>query len=109
MTNATLEFSAGTLVLARPGVDDNTLRAWDAADELLLDEAQRRLRLDQGRVLVVDDPFGALTLGLADYAPCSVADSAVLAGALKANAALNPDLTEPSPPLSWLNPPEGPF
>lgn len=109
MTSATLEFPAGALVLARPGVEDNALRAWDAADELLLDQAQRRLRLDRGRLLVVDDQFGALTLGLADYAPCSVADSAVLAGALNANAELNPNLQPLSPPLSWLNPPAGPF
>lgn len=109
MTSATLELSAGALVLARPGVDGDALRAWDAADELLLAEAQQRLQTDRGRVLVVDDQFGALTLGLADHAPCSVADSAVLARALKANATLNPTIPPPTPPLTWLNPPVGPF
>ncbi|MBE0485763.1 methyltransferase [Marinobacter sp.] len=111
MTTATLARSAGEIVLSRPGVERDALRAWDAADELLLDEAQRWLDQHHGRrrVLVVDDQFGALTLGLSGCAPCSVADSAVLAGALKTNAALNPDLPAPSLPLSWLNPPVGPF
>ncbi|PSF06725.1 class I SAM-dependent methyltransferase [Marinobacter halophilus] len=109
MTSALLEFDSGELTLFRPGAVGDSLRAWDAADELLLGEAQLRLGRASGRVLVVDDHFGALTLGLADYAPRSVADSAVLAVALKANAALNPDIPEPAPPLTWLTPPDGPF
>jgi len=108
MTTATLAFSTGQRVLCRPGVSDPNLRAWDAADELLLDEAIRRVHAGD-RVLVVDDQFGALTLGLSDYAPTSVADSAVLAGALGANSALNPDIPSPTQPASWLNPPQGPF
>ena len=39
MTTAQLDFSGGSLILARPGTGDPTLRAWDAADELLLEEA----------------------------------------------------------------------
>lgn len=39
MTTAELVFSEGRLILARPGTDDPTLRAWDAADELLLEQA----------------------------------------------------------------------
>src|SRR5690554_1482008 len=108
MTTATLEFSAGQRVLCRPGVSDTNLRAWDAADELLLDEAIRRVRAGD-RVLVVDDQFGALTLGLSDYAPVSVADSAVLGGALSANISLNPDIPSAVQLASWLNPPQGPF
>src|SRR5690554_902961 len=108
MTTATLAFSTGQRVLCRPGVSDPNLRALDAADELLLDEALRRVHAGD-RVLVVDDQFGALTLGLSEYAPASVADSAVLAGALSANATLNPDIPSPAQPASWLNPPQGPF
>lgn len=108
MTTATLEFSAGQRVLCRPGVSDPNLRAWDAADELLLDEAIRRVHAGD-RVLVVDDQFGALTLGLSDYAPVSVADSAVLEGALSTNAPLNPGIPSPAQLASWLNPPQGPF
>lgn len=60
-------------------------------------------------MLVIDDQFGALTLGLSDYAPVSVADSAALSGALTANAALNPGAPAPGQPASWLSPPEGAF
>lgn len=109
MTSARVEFVTGEMTLSRPGVDDNTLRAWDAADEGLLEQAWQTLPVGQSRVLVVDDQFGALTLGLSGYAPCTVADSAVLAGALIANAALNPDLPEPPRPLHWQRPPAGPF
>ena len=109
MTTATLEFAAGDMALTRPGLGGEKLRAWDAADELLLDTAQGRLSQSRGRVLVVDDQFGALTLGLSDYAPCSVSDSAVFVGALRDNASLNPGISEPLPALSWLNPPAGPF
>lgn len=109
MTTATLELAAGGIALTRPGVEGDKLRAWDAADELLLDQAQRWLSQRRGRVLVVDDQFGALTLGLSDCAPCSVSDSARLVGALRENALLNPGIAEPLPALSWLNPPTGPF
>ncbi|WP_323752130.1 class I SAM-dependent methyltransferase [Marinobacter sp.] len=108
MTTEVLEIAGQCLVLKRPGSEASKLRAWDAADELLLDEAVQRLS-PEDRVLVVDDAFGALTLGLADYAPVSVADSATLKHSLKANALQNVTLQAPSEPGSWLNPPAGPF
>ncbi len=58
---------------------------------------------------MVDDQFGALTLGLGKLAPVSVADSATLAGALALNA---PPGAESVSPYSWLNAPsvgEQPF
>lgn len=104
-----LPLPAGNLKLSRPGAEPG-LRAWDAADELLLAEAGNRLA-DSPRVLVVDDQFGALTLGLAQaHGPVtSVADSAVLPDALDHNARLNPSIARPALLHSWLNPPEGPF
>lgn len=76
MTTAQLDFSGGSLILARPGTGDPTLRAWDAADELLLEEAIcAAAALGEPRVLVVDDQFGALSLGLAALSPTVVADS----------------------------------
>src|SRR5690606_41591147 len=86
MTSEVLEFAGQQLTLARPGNDGQVLRAWDAADELLLEEARLWVTA-KSRVLVVDDQFGALTLGLSDHAPVSVADSAALDKALTANAA----------------------
>jgi len=108
MTTEILEFAATRLVLTRPSGDGQALRAWDAADELLLEEALTRLSSGD-RVLIVDDQFGALTLGLAQYAPVSVADSATLGRAIEINGASNPDRATPLPACSWLNPPSGLF
>lgn len=108
MTTDVLEIAGQSLALKRPGIEASKLRAWDAADELLLDEAVKRLD-PENRVLVIDDAFGALTLGLADCFPVSVVDSATLNHSLKVNARLNSVLPTPSEPSSWLNPPAGPF
>lgn len=89
----------------RPG-SRGQLKAWDAADELLIEQACRVIPAgDNCRVLVVDDQFGALTLGLEAYTPMVLADSAMLAESLKLNRI---DLASDSP-YSWLNPPAGPF
>lgn len=106
MTTAVLEYPGGSLTLTRPGTKDPSLRAWNAADELLLQEAFEYLTsAPDARVLVVDDQYGALTLGLSAFAPDVVADSAQLRSALAQNAALNPDHTTPQQVFSWLNPP----
>lgn len=90
------------LNLRRPHGGGRDLRAWDAADEQLVAEARQRLRPGD-RVAVVDDGFGALALGLADFAPTVIADSAALAETLDRNAAAN-NLTVP-PIRSWLDEP----
>lgn len=106
MTSAVLEFPGGRLTLKRPGTDDPSLRAWSAADELLLQEAFEHLAIEPGsRVLVVDDQYGALTLALSSYSPDVVADGAQLPSALALNASLNPDFTSPEQVFSWLQPP----
>ncbi|MCK0163882.1 methyltransferase [Marinobacter sp. S6332] len=110
MTTAVLEYSGGSLTLTRPGTKDPSLRAWSAADELLLQEAFEYLNdSPDSRVLVVDDQYGALTLGLSVFAPEVVADSAQLSSALAQNAALNPDYATPAHVFSWLNPPVGAY
>lgn len=110
MTTAELVFSEGTLTLSRPGTGDPTLRAWDAADELLLEEALvAATAFEKPRVLVVDDQFGALALGLSGLSPTVVADSAVVPAALANNAALNPASKLSEPVHSWVEPPQGPF
>lgn len=107
MTTARLQTPAGELRLARPG-GAAELRAWDAADELLLAASEPYLANGQ-RVLLVDDQFGALTLGLAGFRPQSVADSAALVHSVEANALLNPGLPECPAVLNWQRPPTGPF
>lgn len=106
MTSDILEFSDGSLPLKRPG-GGRSLRAWDAADEQLLEQAFARFSPgDRPRVLVVDDQFGALTLGLAPFHPVSFADNHSLASSLTVNT---PSGQEVPPTFSWLEPPEGPF
>ena len=91
MTTAVLDFPGGSLTLSRPGTDDPSLRAWNAADELLLQEAFSYLETgSDSRVLVIDDQYGALTLGLSEFAPDVVADNAQLSAALALNANQNP-------------------
>ncbi|MDO6440767.1 methyltransferase [Marinobacter sp. 2_MG-2023] len=107
MTTAVLDFPCGSLLLSRPGTDDPSLRAWNAADELLLKEACTRLEVSPDiRVLIVDDQFGALTLALSRYAPDVVADGAQLSGALTENAEQNPGYSAPEYIHSWLQPPD---
>jgi len=110
MTTAELVFSRGTLTLNRPGTGDPTLRAWDAADELLLEAAlDAAAAFDDPRVLILDDQFGVLALGLSVLSPTVVSDSAVLPAALANNASLNPAFAAAEPVYSWINPPPGPF
>lgn len=106
MTSDVLEVSGLSLPLKRPG-GGRSLRAWDAADEQLLEQTLARFTPEsRPRVLIVDDQFGALTLGLAPFAPVSFADSNSLASALITNTPSEQNVVAPS---SWLTPPEGPF
>ncbi|RBW50271.1 class I SAM-dependent methyltransferase [Marinobacter sp. F3R11] len=106
MTTAVLDFPGGSLTLSRPGTDDPALRAWSAADELLLQAAFDHLEtVTDARVLVIDDQYGALTLGLSRFAPDVVADNAQLSAALVTNANQNPGNPVPACIYSWLQPP----
>ncbi|MCH8496855.1 MAG: methyltransferase [Marinobacter sp.] len=98
--------SQTSLTLTRPGTLGRDLRAWDAADELLLSHLLTEGG-GKGRVLVIDDQFGALSAGLASLAPVVVLDSARGRQAAAANLQAN---GLPSVPLhSWIDPPEGRF
>lgn len=106
VTTAVLELPSGSLTLSRPGTSDASLRAWNAADELLLKEAFAHLdAVPDARVLVVDDQYGALALGLSAWCPDVVADSAQLRAALALNAELNPGFSAPGHVYSWGQPP----
>ncbi|GAB6140997.1 methyltransferase [Methylosoma difficile] len=52
------------------------LRAWDAADEYLLEHlAGEGLPVDAQRVVIVNDSFGALAVALQAYSPIAISDS----------------------------------
>ncbi len=53
-----------------------TLRAWDAADEYLLNEvADKNLTAVAPRLLILNDGFGALSVALSDFMPAMMSDS----------------------------------
>ncbi len=103
-----LKLADRELSLTRPGKGHKDLRAWDAADELLLEAyADHRGDGPAPRVAIVDDAFGALTLGLADCQPVSLADSALSREAIAHNAHANG--LDVSRVDDWRAPPQGPF
>ncbi|WP_418139694.1 methyltransferase [Oceanimonas smirnovii] len=80
----------GELTLHRyPRQARHGLQAWEAADEYIMNELAT-LEWDWTAPLVIlNDGFGALTLGLHQYRPFTVTDSRVAGLALAANAADN--------------------
>lgn len=88
------------------------LRAWDAADEYLLDavaDASIMLSTDAVRVLIMNDSFGALAVALSALRPHAVSDSYLSQQATRLNLAAN-GLPEYSVSLlSSLEPLEGKF
>jgi 16S rRNA (guanine1207-N2)-methyltransferase len=101
-----LELADIQLNLSRPGAQGRGLKAWDAADEQLIERA-RELGPGGGRVAVIDDNFGALTLALHTQAPVILADSATLDTALALNSRNN--AVAAATVQSWLAPPAGHF
>ena len=80
---------AGPVALRRRPVDHTgTLRAWDAADALLVDAAMS----STGPVLVVGDSFGALAVALRHRSPVSWSDSAITHLATIDNVALQSEI-----------------
>ncbi len=83
-----LEVPQGSFALTREPVrPKDPLRAWDAADELVL----RHLDPlgDRGSVLIVNDAHGALSTALADRRPTTLTDSYVSVRAIRRNLAAN--------------------
>lgn len=81
-----------TLRLQRPHTAPTSpLRAWSAADELVVNDHELRGLLDAGagRLLIVNDEFGALTCGFGDYEPTVWSDSALSRRAIQDNLAAN--------------------
>ncbi len=67
-----------------------TLRAWDAADEYLLQHlAEKNLLQEDTSLLIVNDGFGALSLPLNKFQPVVVSDSYLSTQAIRLNAQKN--------------------
>ncbi|WP_344956605.1 methyltransferase [Zobellella aerophila] len=77
----------GELVLHRyPKFTDHGLQAWEAADEYLIQQLGTLAWDDSAPLIIVNDAFGALTLALHRYRPCTIFDSRVSELALEHNA-----------------------
>lgn len=106
-----LSVPQGEFELSRlPKRPKELLRAWDAADEYLLDTLAEQLRrADVARVLIMNDSFGALAVALSAYRPCAISDSFLSQQATRLNLAAN-NLSEHSVGLlNSLERPEGVF
>lgn len=80
----------GTFSLARfPVRDKDNLRAWDAADEYILNHLHDEQLPLHGNILIVNDSFGALSTALSAYTPAMMSDSWLAEQGLKHNLELN--------------------
>lgn len=111
MTETTMQVTQGQFqVLRLPVEKDEKLRAWDAADEYLLnDVAPKIAALESPRVLIINDSFGALALALHAVKPCVVSDSFISQWATRENLALNKLALDQLSLFNSLVLPEGQF
>ncbi|OOZ35976.1 methyltransferase [Solemya velesiana gill symbiont] len=76
----------GSFLLQRfPLRKRETLRAWDAADEYLLNHLAEEGIDDGARILILNDNFGALSVSLAHLAPQMQTDSFISAWSVREN------------------------
>lgn len=91
MNQLTTPHSSVTL-LRYPVLKKDTLRAWDAADEYLLQHLNDLLDKESSNkkpILIINDNFGALTLGLHQYAPTVQTDSFLSLQGIQNNLSIN--------------------
>lgn len=80
---------------------NRSLQAWDAADELLIEQALTALKAkEKPSILVLNDSFGAVSCALGDLPHTSVGDSYISQQGCLANRALNNLQPEK---LTWLS------
>lgn len=101
----------GHLELYRyPRRHNESLRAWDAADEYVLNHlALHQLPQENQRLVIVNDGFGALSCALAAYDPLSISDSFVTHQATVENLKSNGLSVDQVACLDSLHFPDGPY
>ncbi len=72
-----MQVALGNYKLSRfPLETGEKLQAWDAADEYLLnDVAEKLVKFDAPRILIINDSFGALAVALSQFNPSALSDS----------------------------------
>ncbi|MGB0732502.1 MAG: methyltransferase, partial [Pontibacterium sp.] len=108
----TLTCPQGSFQLNRYPIKANEkLRAWDAADEYLLNYCAENGLTTENSILIVNDQFGALATALHACAPHSQSDSwlaqqgtraNLTANALHSNVTLHNSLTLPTQTFDWV-------
>lgn len=78
-------FKQGLLLERYPPTHDETLQAWDSADELLLHHLQGR-ELPGKRIFILNDAYGALACALEGFEVISYSDSYLSDQALRLNS-----------------------
>ncbi len=68
-----------------PEDKSQTLQAWDAADELLLEHLHHEIDLQDKKIVIVNDAFGALACNLHEFKPISWGDSVISLKAIELN------------------------
>lgn len=86
-----IDVAQGQFQLQRlPLRQHETLRAWDAADELLLQHvAELKIAETTARLVILNDTFGALAVALHRFTPTAISDSYLSQQATRANLRLN--------------------
>ena len=80
----------GQFSLSRfPVKSKDTLRAWDAADEYILNHLNDEQIAVDGNILIINDSFGALSTALASTKPTMLSDSYLAEQGLKHNLEQN--------------------
>lgn len=91
-----------------PADQRQTLRAWDAADDYALSHVAD-LAGGSGRVVIINDDWGALSCGLVDRRPEVISDSFIAQQAIAANLERNHLSADAVTQLSGLGEPSGPI
>ncbi len=79
------------LTLSRyPKTSDQSLRAWNSADEYLVEHVSENITLDESsKILIINDQFGALTCSLSEHSPVCWSDSFLSRTAITDNLKTN--------------------
>ncbi|NOQ13041.1 MAG: methyltransferase [Methyloprofundus sp.] len=111
MTDTYIQITQGKFQLLRFPIEKHErLRAWDAADEYLLNDVAAKIdAIENPRVLIINDSFGALAVALHAVKPCCISDSFISQLATSENLALNQLESETVQLFNSLDLPSGPF
>jgi 23S rRNA (guanine1835-N2)-methyltransferase len=109
--DSVLTVAQGSFLLTRlPARKRELLRAWDAADEYLLNSlAEHSLPQQGSRILIVNDSFGALAVALSRFRPQSLSDSWLSHAATRMNLQANGLAEDAVILLDSLSLPQGPL